>query len=290
MKYILLLFFSFSYLLFAFDGKAQKSKGSLSEEEILKIYEEQLREGYSSRGMTDFEIEKYISKGKEGISTVNDFAKQLPLLFSDKTNEGLAVVFFFFKNDTLFRFFIEPGLVKEVKVMAIKKKELEQLNADIYNSMNIFELTKNRGPQKRGLKKDEPAGTGKKISLDIGIKNATMVLLPENFSEQYKHIIIVPAFNIGTFPFQLLKPYKDGSFFIDRCSFSIASSLMDIVALRKRLLKNGDRNDRDSIAFTLDQALFVSNPSYPGNTEYIFPNLPGAKKEIQNAIPFAKEY
>jgi len=99
MKYILLLFFSFSYLLFAFDGKAQKSKGSLSEEEILKIYEEQLREGYSSRGMTDFEIEKYISKGKEGISTVNDFAKQLPLLFSDKTNEGLAVVFFFFKND-----------------------------------------------------------------------------------------------------------------------------------------------------------------------------------------------
>ncbi len=291
MKYKLFFIVSISCFLFAGQGVAQNSKASLSEEEILRIYGEQLSEGYKSRGMSNLEIEKYISKGKVGISTLNDFAKQLPSLFPDKTNEGLAVLFFFFKNDTLFRFFIVPGLVKEVKMIPIKKNELEQLNADMYNALNIFELTKNRGPQKRGLKKkEEPASSTRKISLDVAITNATQVLVPENFSEKYKHIIIVPAFNIGTFPFQLLKPYKDGSFFIDKCSFSIASSLMDIVALRKRLYKNGVPYDKDSISFTLDQALFVSNPSYPANAEYIFPNLPGAKKEIQNAILLAKGY
>lgn len=42
----------------------------------------------------------------------------------------------------------------------------------------------------------------------------------------------------------------------------------------------------DSMRFTLDNPLFVCNPVYPTNTEYIFPNLPGAEKEIKNALAF----
>ena len=283
---LLILCFTISNLL-----KAQAGKGNLSEKDILAIYEEQLSEGYRGRAMTDWEIEKYISKGKEGISSIDDFARALPSLFPGSQASKLAVVFYFFKNDSLYRFFIEPGLVKEKKVIHVTKTELEQLNTDIYNSLNIYGLAKNRSPQKRGVQPKELSNKNKKaVSFETAVKNATRFLMPDSFSKTYQHLIIVPAFSIGAFPFQLLKPYNDNSYLIDNCSFSIASSLLDVVALRKRLIVNRQDYLYDSVSFTLDNSLFICNPAYPAKGKYIFPNLPGAKKEIQTAIPFAKEY
>lgn len=278
-------------VIFPFLLGAQVKKGNLSEEEILKIYEDQLSEGYKGRAMTDWEIEKYISKGKQGISSINDFANTLPSLFPGVQGSKIAVLFYFFNNDSLYRFFIESGLVKERKVIPIKRTELEQLNTDIYNSLNIYGLAKNRSPRKRGLSAKEQTDKNKRyISYETAVKNATRILLPDNLSEKYEHLIIVPAFTIGAFPFQLLKPYKDNSYLIDKCSFSIASSLLDIVALRKRIIVKHEDYSYDSVYFTLDNPLFICNPSYPQHAEYIFPDLPGAKKEIQMAIPFARQY
>ena len=81
-----------------------------------------------------------------------------------------------------------------------------------------------------------PFSYKKVVSFDVAVKNATRLLLPDSFSKKYQHLIIVPAFTIGAFPFQLLKPYNDNSYLIDNCSFSVASSLLDVVALRKRLI------------------------------------------------------
>ena len=47
-------------------------------------------------------------------------------------------------------------------------------------------------------------------------------------------------------------------------------------------------SNNDSIEFNLENPLFVSNPAYPTNTPYFFPNLPGAEKEIDDALPYAR--
>jgi CHAT domain-containing protein len=282
------LFFICSFLpLFIYP---QSSTDKKTEEAILRIYEEQLSEGYRSRGMSSSEIAQYMSRGREGISSVNDFAKELELLFPPNVSSKMAVLFFVHSKDTLFRFFIIPGQIKEQKAIAIKKNELEQLNIDIYNTLNIYSLAANRAPKLRGLKPVNKLSSSN-ISFDNAIKKATKILLPDSFDEKYEHLIIIPSFTIGAFPFQLLRPYKGSSFLIDKCSFSIAPSLLDLIAIRKRMLKrDAIKEITDSISFTMDNPLFVCNPAYPVNTNYIFPDLPGAKKEIAGSIPFAKEY
>lgn len=277
-------------------SNAQPDKTINPEQDILKIYEAQLIKGYSLRSMSDPEIARYMAKGKQGISSVEDFAKELTTLFPPQTSSKIALLFFVFNKDTLFRFFIVPGKIIEKKAISISKNKLEQLNIDVYNALNIYNLAESRSPRERGIKPVKKQSLSK-INFEKAINNATKILLPENFDEKYQHLIIIPSFTIGAFPFQLLKPYKDSSYLIDKCSFSIAPSLLDLIAIRKRLFKTGlaDQQDdtciiRDSTSFKLDNPLFISNPAYPTNARYVFPDLPGAKKEIAASIPFAKKY
>lgn len=292
-KNIWLLFICSSFLVHS--TNAQPSKTSPPDLDVLKIYEAQLKEGYAVRSMSDPEIAKYMAKGKDGISSLDDFAKELRYLFPLSTSSKIAVLFFVFNKDTLFRFFIVPGEIKERKAIPIKKNELEQLNTDVFNSLNIYNLAKSRSPQQRGLKPVQKKSSPK-ITFEKAIKNATNILLPDTFDGRYEHLIVIPSFTIGAFPFQLLQPYKDSCYLIDKCSFSIAPSLLDLIAIRKRMLKKGlaeegnPSNIIDSISFTLDNPLFICNPSYPTNSNYDFPDLPGAKKEIAGSIPFAKRH
>ncbi len=278
-------------------GYTQQNKISSDDEEILRLYENQLSEGLSTRGIPDHEIAQYMARGKDGIKSIDGFTKDLQKLYPASTASKIAILFFVFSKDTLYRFFIVPGLLKEKKIIPITKIKLEQLNTDIFNSLKIYEQTKSRSPIKRGA---EPLATKKssRVSFDQAIINATSILLPESFDEQFEHLIVVPAFSIGTFPFQLLRPYKDKSFLVDKCSFTIAPGLLDFMAVRKKIVRNNFQIEEynssssipDSSAFTLENALFVCNPLYPKNTSFIFPDLPGAKKEIEASIRYANNY
>lgn len=275
--------------------QAQPGKANTPEQDILKIYEAQLKAVYKGRAMSDSEIEKYLSGGKKGTATVSEFADELLQLYSYSSAPKLAVLFYLFNKDTLFRYFITPGKILEEKKIPINKAALEKLNTDVYNSLNVYNQSVNRAPRKRGLKPASKKSTSG-LSLKKAIQKATAILLPDSFDERYEHLIIIPAFSIGAFPFQLLQPYKDSSYLIDKCSFSIAPSMLDLVAIRKRMIKKQQQSSgvelllNDKLSFTLDNPLFVSNPSYPTTSQYFFPNLPGAKKEIEGNIPFAKEY
>ena len=202
-QYIWLLFFCYSFL-FQF-ANAQTGKTRTTEEDILKIYESQLSDGYKARGMSDPEIARYIEKGNKGLSSMGDVVRELTTLFPKTKAEKIAVLFYFFNNDSLYRFFIVPGAIKEQKIIPIKKEELEKLNTDVYTALNIYNMAASRAPRKRGLKPIEQKNSVK-ISLANAIKNATTILLPANFDTIYQHLVIVPAFSIGAFPFQLLQP------------------------------------------------------------------------------------
>ncbi|HMU45985.1 MAG TPA: CHAT domain-containing protein [Chitinophagaceae bacterium] len=248
--------------------------------------------------MSESEIARYLGRGKENIYSLEGFADELQSLFPYKSGQKTAILFYIFNNDTLFRYFLTPGTILEQKAIPIKKEELEQLNKDVLSALNIYKLVENRAPRERGLKlKKEPGKSVPKLQ-DV-IQKATELLIPSSFDEKFQHLIVIPSFSIGVFPFQLLQPYKDSAYLIDKCSFSIAPSLLDLVAIRKRMTKSrngeylrGDNEWRsvDSIAFTFDNPLFVCNPFYPKNTKFIFPDLPGAEKEIEGSLTVAENY
>ncbi|RYY49592.1 MAG: CHAT domain-containing protein [Chitinophagaceae bacterium] len=272
---------------------AQPDNASVNETKILQLYEKQLREGLSLRGMPASEIEKYMARGKAGLSSIDDFTQELSHLYSSEKAGKIAVLLFFFNQDSLYRFFITPGQLREKKVMACTKGQLERLNTDIYQALKIYELSESRSPIKRG-NVPLPRTPKNNVSLDKAIQNATDILMPSGFDEQYKHLIIVPAFSIGAFPFQLLRPYKDNSFLVDKCSYSIAPGLLDFMAVRKKILQTFRQQDMydipDKVNFTLSNPLFICNPAYPKNSPYVFPDLPGAKKEIAASLPYARDY
>jgi len=277
--------------------------GSGNDTSIYKVYGEQLTSLLAVRGVPGNEIKEILDiYEKNAINSDENFAKLLAKIYPG--DKGIGILFYFFNNDTLRTVFFEPGKVKEVTRIAVKKEKLLQLSADFNHVLGLYSASDNRMPAKRGLKPEAPAPS-KNLSYEGVIKSATELLIPASFDLSFKHLLIIPALNIGTIPFHLLTPYKDQSMLIDHCSFTIVPGIIDLLGLRVKVLKmatkwqgdiaddyadNYSFRDFDSTRFTLSFPLFINNPDYPSDTEFSFPDLPGAKKEIQNAMKYADEY
>jgi CHAT domain-containing protein len=262
------------------------------EMEFLQIYEKQLAASMSVRSLSQLEIERFISNAKGSMVSIQDFAQLLIEQYPSKTAYRMAVLFYFFSQDTLHRYFITPGRVIESVHIPITQSAIEKLNADVYASMRLYDLAVNRAPRLRGLKPDPPPKPV--LTLQKALENAAAILMPRAFDERFQHLIVVPAFSIGAFPFQLLQPYSDGSMLIDKCSITIAPSLMDLVAVRKRIIQKIGSGSLYrmpvEISYTLENPLFIANPKYPSDGQYVYPDLPGAEKEVAASLPFAKNY
>jgi len=256
---------------------------------ILSIYREQLIELFRTRSFSDGEIQKYLSNNSSTLSSIDGFASILGKLYPEDTKT--AVLLYFFNNDSLYRILIEPGKVIERTIIHIKKPELQSLSSDMFQALAIDKISANRSPRYRGA---NPVSTDSlspvKYDLDSVIKRATGILLPSSFTNKYSHLIVVPTLNIGTFPFSLLKPYTDGKSLIDNCSYIVAPGMVDLVAGRTKLMMKFNIQPGHKYAFTFEHPLFVCNPKFPTNTQYEFPELPGAKKEIQNILPLLANY
>lgn len=293
------------FLLFGalFSLNAQKLADT-SGNRIYKIYEDQVKFLLETRGMPGSEIMEMLEIiHSNKINSDQSLADLLGKLYSAK--RGIGILFYFFNNDTLRRLFLEPGRIIETKNIGIKKEELLQLSIDFNYALGLYKLSANRSPVQRGLVVKPPPGSG--LSYDAVIKKATSLLIPGTFDKSYKHLLIIPALNIGTVPFALLQPYRDNNtLLMDSCSYTIVPGLIDLFTLRIKALKNGtqwvggnmdepfdDNYDiqwLDKTSFTINKPLFISNPAYPDNTDFKFPDLPGAKKEIESATSYTNNY
>lgn len=276
------------FLLLAGRGLSQPAKKEITEKELLNVYASQIARGLSSRGMPPLEIDKYLSQGKSAGATMKDFAESLTRLYPYATWSSTAVLFYIFNNGILYRYFIEPGTVKEEKKITISAKALQQLNTDVYSALQVYSLTANRAPKNRG---GQPVSTqsNPRMPLDAALRKARDILLPVVFDRKYKHLIIIPAYSIGAFPFHLLKPYRDNSSLIEHCSFSVAPGLADLVGIRERMI-NLHKAAFDSTRFDFGRTLFVCNPEFPVQSDFIFPALPGTRKEIDSTLRYVKDY
>jgi CHAT domain-containing protein len=273
------------------------------------IYQDNLESIWGNRpsrgGNNQLQALKLLTAYKTNtVASTGGFAEDLSRLYSAKGNIGL--LFFSFKNDTLTRQFYEPGKLIEEKKIAIAKSELLNLPNQLNKALNLYQLTSNTKAQKRGGEGEvviEP--NGKKTDLKTCITELTNLLIPKSFNEKYKHLIVIPCLSIGNIPFQILKPFKNDSYLIDKCSITTAPNLIDFIGLRSKLLadhlasgsvylENLDNLEEseqlNSIKWTFENPLFISNPTYPRNEKYFFPNLPGTEKEIQTALSYVKKY
>jgi CHAT domain-containing protein len=298
-----ILSFLVAFLLIISGQPAAQRPGSATDTSIYRVYGEQMASLLAVRGVPREEIDELLKIYKENnISSTENFASLLGKLYP--ADRGIGILFYFFSNDSLYRVFFEPGKIKEKEVMAVKKEDLLQLSADFNHVLGLYASSDKRMPVKRGvIIKPPPASKG--LTYAGLVRKTTILLIPRSFNASYKHLVIIPPLNIGTLPFHLLSPYEDGSLLIDHCSFTIVPGIIDLIGLRVKALKTATKwrgdisqlfgenesfGEFDSTRFILEKPLFVSNPAYPQNSDFSFPDLPGAKREIANAILFAKEY
>lgn len=247
------------------------------------------------RGVSPVEIKEMTRIfNTQNIATDEDFAELLKRIYP--TNKGIGILFFFFHKDSLRRVFFEPGNVIEKKTFAITKAELLQLSIDMNHVLDLYAKSDKRMPIKRGVKITTAPAT-KGITYSPVIKKATGLLLPDSFDIKYKHLLVIPALNIGTFPFYLLTPYQNEGQLIDNCSVTIVPGIFDLLGLRVKVIRKiavdepwFDGKHLIETAFSFDYPLFISNPVYPKATEFFYPDLPGAKKEIDSTMKYVKNY
>ncbi len=300
MKY----FFLFFLLLISHELLAQRNN---ADRFIFNMYSVKYAEMMRSRGVPFDDFSKLLGEyTAANLKSNQDFATLLRKIYPDNT--GIGIIFYYYDKNILYRTFFKPGKVIEEKKITISAEELTQLSVDLQQALNIEKSMANRSPKKRGVEVKNINRNDKKLNLAGITKTLGKILLPESLDKSYKQLIVIPALNIGTFPFHILKPYQDNSYLIDHCSFTISPGIIDLIAVRTRMLrsnggdwKNGvfydkkgneDRN-QDSVLpqkLILKNALLVGNPTYPTNLEYDFPDLPGAKKEVEGAIKYAGKY
>ncbi len=269
-------------------------RSQVKEDSTYLIYKEQLGSLYRTRGMDEQEITTLINNYRgNDIKSHQDFAQLLGTLYP--ANQGIGVLVFFYQKDTLSQLFFTPGNLISEKKFYVTKNDLIRLNKDIIESLGILNLTDNRLPRKRGVVLGQEKNS--MASYQQCLKKAESLIIPDTFDSTFNHLIIVPAQNIGTFPFHLFQPFDNQEYFIDRCSFTIAPSLIDLIGLRSRLLKEkfnlnleeylakkslfSDFMSQRNVQFTFDKSTFIVNPVYPKNSPYIFPDLPGAEIEVE---------
>lgn len=300
MNYLLCLLL----LLFANAVAAQKT-----EQGVYELYASQFKDLLAKRGAPDRTLFLLLKKYEENkINSNEDFAKVLGNLYPD--NSGIGILLFVYDGTVLHRIFFTPGRVVEEKGMKISKAKLATMMDNMHLALNLEIKSLNRSPRLRGVEiKNAKTIKNKKVSLDTISKEFKELLIPEAFNESYKQLIIIPALNLGSFPFHLLKPYTDNTYLIERCSFTISSGLIDLIAKRSKMLSkvydrgewqngkffttNGENRNKDAtleLKWTMGSPIFISNPSYPTNLPYIFPDLPGAKKEIDSALKYVTKH
>ncbi len=258
------------------------------------LYPKQFEEITKVRGLYSYEIESLLNEYKENnIKSNSDFASLLQYFYPKSYNDKIGILLYFYHDNKLRRLFFEPGIIIEDKTLEITKEHFLNLSNQLNHSLRLNAYTANRAPRPRGaeIESDEnPA-----LDLNLISDSLTKILLPSNLDYKYEHLVIIPSLNIGTIPFALLKPYSDKSYLIDHCSYVIAPTLLDFIFLRKKIIafakSNNIRWERNpEITYTLENPVFISNPTYPTHTNYFFPDLPGAEREVDSIKKYCTNY
>jgi CHAT domain-containing protein len=184
-----------------------------------------------------------------------------------------ALLFYAYKDGKLQMWLIDVAGIRASEQVKLERAALSSAIVDLRNSLGVRALQSARAP--RLLEQEEPAGAAstRRLPLKESAGRLTTLLLPQPIAQQLtnvRHLIIVPALDIGTVPFALLRPFRDDSYLIDTLSISIAPSIYDVVSEIEKWQPQFQRS------------LVVGNPYFAKNPRWRVPSLPGALDEARS--------
>jgi CHAT domain len=192
-----------------------------------------------------------------------------------KRADSVAALFYFIKNDSLSIWLAKKNKLYE-ETIKVSKDTLLKLETDLRAALKVESLALSRLQNRGG----EVITETSLLSEELAIRKATSVLLPKKIAEELKgllHLIVIPEFNIGRFPFYVLKPFDNNEFLVDRLSVSFAPHLCNMSGFMSKYY--GLFGERNSVV--KENALVVGDPVYQTGLKYSFKQLPGAEEEAK---------
>lgn len=288
MRFLLLLLLFPSNSLYA-----QTPAGDTAFHTYYRLSMDKLRQLYQSRGLSDGGcISEDMSRYGiyENYPNVIRFALQK---IYGKLAARTGVLFFSHTPDSL-RIWLLRDTVLYSHTQALTEQQLLQLEADLRKSLRVDVLSAGRAPVKRGGKVGMV--TNRKVpDSETMIRKVSGILLPPAIARHLGglgHLMIAPEFNIGQFPFYMLRPFGNGAQLIDSFSISLNPHLCNLLTLDEEEAEMatmaGDYSDKSrrpgaprSLGFV--SSLVVGNPSFSTGTSYNLPPLKGAQTEALQA-------
>lgn len=272
-KSIILLIIQCTFLFSSFSQVTKKDFDFLS-----KYYNDQYKKLIRERGIdtaTYFSSE-YIKQ--------NDPSKISGVInkYFGNSNAKIGALIYFYLDSAFYVFIADKDTIKKLSERKISSADITGLNNKMISSLKLKAEINNRAPRQRGA---VLMGDDEELDFNVISNFASSLLIPDPVIFSYDHLIIVPCMNLGAFPFYLLK-HKD-KFLVDHLSYSIAPSLIEVEAsCKKNAARQGSGNLGKKVKYSFEKPLLVANPKYPTKTKFIFPDLPGAKTEIEGSLKF----
>lgn len=255
-RFLIILFFIFS------SGHTFcQSKVSLLDRH-LKNYDFNFKRLISSRGAEPYEK-----------STIENLKKNIRLYSGKDTTT--SYLFYHFEKDTLHIWCFSQYKIEAYEFIKITLKELTDLEVNLKESLR-FSSSAQRGAKM--------TNKGLNLSADEYITKTSGVLFPKSVADVLKtkkYLLILPSVNIGSFPFYILKPWKDSMALIDKLAIAILPSFSDLLRFNNinQSLFNGYVS-YDTLIFTPEhKSLVVGDPTFGEICKNDLDKLPGAKKE-----------
>ena len=264
------LFLLIFFLTCSLEAQTSEREVTLQIEDLVRSHKENILELYRYRGAP----ETWIDTGNVNEDYLN---KNVLSMYY----KNLGILTYTYIDSILYINLFSKGVQKEHTVK-IDKNELQ----DAVNDVNLLFSSNflNRAPKLRGSKARD--SKHKAATLKRSFKKLNGMLFPVELElEAFDHLIIVPTFNLSTLPYSAFK-INDRDL-IEVMSYSIAPNLFEL-ALSNEQNKKKFNYDGRAISYFWENALFVSNPEYPTNLDWEFPDLPGAQAEVDQVIKIAK--
>ena len=251
-----------------------------SKEEFNNYYRlssEKLIELYGARGLSTRCDTSDFSNYGTPMDFLGQMEASLQNAYPDQVRK-IGVLFYSLANDT-FRIWLwrQSGLF--VSKSLITRDELTKAEIALRQSLKVDEISEGRAPQKRGASLTG-SHKNKILPLETTVRMATNLLLPPPIAQHLaglQHLMIIPEYNIGQFPFYVLKPFPNDSYLIDSVSINFIPHLCNLL----NFYENKQSIIGKKIHYTASNPLIIGNPSFSNNTAYQLPTLKGAEAEAQ---------
>lgn len=190
---------------------------------------------------------------------------------------GFAFLFYHHQQDTLHAWLIDHSGVLAHAHTPVTIDSMLNLENTLKFSMSIDKIIGTTDRAKQDLK----ASRKYRLKTPESIELLSRIAFPESIVKKLsgkKFMLIMPAVNLSTIPFSMLKPWSASSgMLIDSTAFSFAHNFQQLFS-EVEGINNGSQVEKG----LLKQPVVIGNPSFTDRCTDGLAQLPGAEAEARN--------